>query len=332
VLWFGTAWGKWLNIAEVVGLIAIVAVGFAVVAAGTATVGEVTAAALYFHRLFNPIGMIIMSFDEVQSAAASLSRIVGVTTAAPPAVEAPAGWPDGDVVVRDVRHGYGTTEVLHGVSEALAAGERVALVGPSGAGKSTLAVLVAGLAAPAAGEITLGGAAVGRYRSAAPKPVVLVSQEAHVFAGPLVDDLRLARPEATDAEIEKALAAVGAEDWVAALPEGVRTVVGELGHGLTPEQAAQVALARALLADPVVVVLDEATAESGSRSAGRLEEAADAVLDGRTGLVVAHRLRQAARADRILVMDRGRIVESGTHAELLAAGGHYAALWSAWRA
>ncbi|WP_214404341.1 ABC transporter ATP-binding protein [Pseudonocardia lacus] len=332
VLWFSSAWGKWMNIAELVGLGMIVAVGFAVVSAGTATVGEVTAAALYFHRMFNPIGMIMFSFDQLQSAAASLSRIVGVVAAAPAPTEAPAERPAGELVGRGVSHSYATTEVLHDVAVALAAGERVALVGPSGAGKSTLAVLLAGLAAPSRGEITVGGTPVERFRSASPKPVVLVSQEAHVFAGPLADDLRMARPDATDAEVEKALATVGADGWVAALPQGMRTVVGELGHSLTPEQAAQVALARALLADPVVVVLDEATAESGSRSATRLEDAADAVLDGRTGLVVAHRLRQASHADRILVMDGGRIVEAGSHDELLAAGGHYAELWAAWQA
>ncbi|MCO1658585.1 ABC transporter ATP-binding protein [Pseudonocardia humida] len=331
VLWFGTAWGKWMNIAELVGLASIVAVGFAVVAAGTATVGEVTAAALYFHRMFNPIGMIMMSFDELQSAVASLSRIVGVVTAAPEPTPAPAQRPTGEVLARGVSHRYASAEVLHDVTVALAAGERVALVGPSGAGKSTLAVLLAGLAAPSAGEVTVGGTPVERFGSASPKPVVLVSQEAHVFAGPLADDLRLARPDATDDEIERALKTTGADAWVAALPQGARTVVGELGHSLTPEQAAQVALARALLADPVVVVLDEATAESGSRSATRLEDAADAVLDGRTGLVVAHRLRQASRADRILVMADGRVVEAGSHEELLAAGGHYAELWAAWQ-
>ncbi|WP_060577530.1 MULTISPECIES: ABC transporter ATP-binding protein [unclassified Pseudonocardia] len=158
---------------------------------------------------------------------------------------------------------------------------------------------------------------------------MLVTQETHVFAGPLAEDLRLARPDATDDDVVHALQAVGA-DWVAELPDGVRTIVGELGHHLGAEQVAQVALARALLADPAVVLLDEATAEAGSRDAIRLEDAAAAVLTGRTGLVVAHRLRQTVTADRILVMDGGWIVESGTHDELAAGDGHYARLWAAW--
>ena len=331
VLWFGTAWGKWMNIAELVGLAAIIGTGFALVSAESATVGAVTAAALYFHRLFNPLGLIIASFDEVQSAFASLQRIIGVTATEVPADDGEVPRPVGEVAVSGVSHRYAGTEatVVRDVSIGLAEHETVALVGASGAGKSTLALLVAGLTAPTAGRVTIGGEPVERFRSASPRPVVLVSQEAHVFAGPLVEDLRLARPAATDAEIEAVLALVGA-DWVAALPEGTRTVVGELGHALSPEEIAQVSLARAALADPAVLVLDEATAESGSRDAARLEDAATAVLRGRTGLVVAHRLRQAAVADRILVMDAGRIVESGTHADLLARGGHYAGLWKAW--
>ncbi|MCP3426582.1 ABC transporter ATP-binding protein/permease [Rothia sp. AR01] len=159
---------------------------------------------------------------------------------------------------------------------------------------------------------------------------MLVSQESHVFSGPLAEDLRLARADATDEEVHGALRLVGADGWARALPEGIHTAVGDVGHALTAEQGAQVALARAALADPAVLVLDEATAESGSRGAARLEEAAAAVLAGRTGLVVAHRMNQASRADRVLVVAEGRIVEEGPHADLLAAGGLYARLWEAY--
>jgi len=162
--------------------------------------------------------------------------------------------------------------------------------------------------------------------------VAIISQETHVFAGPLAEDLRLARPDATEPELSAALAMVGALDWVVDLPEGLATVVGEGGHQLTAAQAQQVALARLVLLDPPVAVLDEATAEAGSAGARVLEEAAAAATKGRTVLVVAHRLTQAASADRVIVLEHGAIAESGTHAGLVAAGGRYAELWAAWQA
>ena len=151
-----------------------------------------------------------------------------------------------------------------------------------------------------------------------------------MFAGPVADDLRLARPDATDAELRAALAAVGAEHWVDALPDGLATVVGEGGHPLTTTQAQQLALARVALAGTPIVVLDEATAEAGSAGARELERAADAATAGRTTLIVAHRLTQAAAADRVAVVDDGRIVEDGPHAQLATGTGPYAALWAAW--
>jgi ATP-binding cassette subfamily C protein len=160
--------------------------------------------------------------------------------------------------------------------------------------------------------------------------VALVSQDVHVFAGTIRDSVTLVAPRATDADVEAALRTVLAWDWVRAFPEGLDTRVGEHAHHLTATQAQQLALARVALLDPRVVILDEATAEAGSAGAHDLERAALAVTDGRGALVIAHRLSQSAAADRVLVMEDGRVVEQGTHAELVALGGRYAELWSAW--
>jgi ATP-binding cassette, subfamily C, bacterial len=303
-----------LNLAEFLGIAAVLATGTWLVSIDAASVGTASAAALYFIALFTPINETLFLLDTVQSAGASLARVVGVADLEP-APERPVGE-DGSVAVRGVRHSYvAGHEVLSDVDLDIPAGARVALVGASGAGKTTLAGLVAGVHVPTAGAV-----AAGR--------VGLVTQEVHVFAGPLADDLRLAAPSASDDDLAAAVEAVGASTWVAALPDGIDTVVGAGGHALTGAQAQQLALARLLLADPPVAVLDEATAEAGSSGARVLDEAAERVLVGRTGIVVAHRLVQAATADRIVVMDAGRIVESGTHDELLAAGGRYATLWS----
>jgi ATP-binding cassette subfamily C protein len=160
--------------------------------------------------------------------------------------------------------------------------------------------------------------------------IALVTQDVHVFSGTVRENVDLARPGASDEEIRSALSTVRALGWVEALTDGLDTVVGDHGHPLTPSQAQQLALARVLLHDPAVAVFDEATAEAGSSGARELEEAAIAVTQGRTALVVAHRLTQAQSADRVIVMHEGRIVEEGTHDELVEAGGRYADLWSAW--
>lgn len=321
-----TDFGWRTNRAEYVGLAAVLAVGFVLVRADTVTVGAVTTAALLFHRLFGPLGLLLFTFDDIQSAGASLVRMVGVADLpdVPPAVRTrPAARPA--VELRGIAHSYGGPPVLDGVDLVLAPGERTALVGASGAGKTTLAGVLAGALEPTAGRVLLDGAPVTDLRA----HVGLVSQEVHVFAGTLADDVRLARPDATDAEVAAALQTVGAGWAVAA---GLGTVVGEGGRELTAPQAQQLALARLVLADPPVAVLDEATAEAGSAGARDLEEAADAAVRGRTTLVVAHRLSQAARADRVVVLAAGRVVEQGTHAELVAAGGGYARLWAAWTA
>ncbi|UZG56762.1 ABC transporter ATP-binding protein [Rhodococcus opacus] len=323
------------NRAEFVGLATILAAGFALVNAEIVTVGQTTTAALLFHRLFNPIGMLMYTFDEVQSAGASLARLVGVvdlddeSSTGSAAVRESA---DSTLELADVRHTYdGGHEVVHGISLHVQSGERVALVGSTGAGKTTVAAIAAGSIVPTSGSVRIGGTALpdlepGGLR----RRVAIVSQEVHVFAGPLIDDLRLAAPDASEEDAAMALKAVGADGWVNALDDGVQTVVGEGGHELTAAQAQQLALARLVLANPAVAILDEATAEAGSAGARELEASAEAATRGRTTLVVAHRLTQAAAADRVVVLEHGRIVEQGPHADLVAAGGRYAELWSAW--
>ncbi|MGO1052162.1 ABC transporter ATP-binding protein [Crossiella sp. CA198] len=319
-----------VNTAELIGLGAVLVAGFVLVAQGSVSLGTATAAALYAHNLFNPVGAALALADDAQSAAASLARLVGVADR--PAVAEPAGAVvpvDTTVKVSGVTFGYVQGhEVLHGVDLELAPGERVALVGESGAGKTTLAKLIAGVREPTGGTVTVGGLPLAEL--ALRRTVALVTQEVHVFAGSLAADLRLARPVASEAELRSALDRVGALAWAEGLPDGLSTVVGEGGHRLTVAQAQQLALARLVLADPPVVILDEATAEAGSAGARVLEQAAMAALAGRTALVVAHRLTQAAAADRVVVLAGGRVVESGAHAELLRAGGRYAELWAAW--
>lgn len=295
-----------LHLAEFTGLAAVLVVGFLLVRADAVSIGTATAAALYFHSLFTPVNSALILIDDAQSATAGLARLVGVADLAPPVQpERPAVPQDASVTVRGLTHAYRTGHpVLHGVDLTLAPGERVALVGASGAGKTTLAKIVAGIHRPREGTVLIGGADLDALGPAAVRrAVALITQEVHVFAGPLADDLRLARPGATDAELREALDRVDALTWADLLPDGLTTVVGEGGHRLTSAQAQQLALARLVLADPPVAVLDEATAEAGSAGARALEKAAARAVDGRTALIVAHRLTQAATADRVVVMD-----------------------------
>ena len=298
------------------------------------TIGAATTIILYIRQLVDPFDELISWLDEIQVAATSLARIIGVEEVPDDRVATGAVPVGNDLSAHDVRFGYhANLEVLHGVSLDLRPGERLAIVGPSGAGKSTLGRLLAGIDGPTLGSVTVGGVplmelSMDTLRS----EVALVTQEHHVFVGTLRDNLLLARPSASDADLTAALASVDALEWAEGLPEGLSTTVGSGGHPLSEPQSQQLALARLVLADPHTLVLDEATSLLDPRAARHLERSLASVVADRTVVAIAHRLHTAHDADRVAVVEDGRISELGSHDELLTAGGPYAALWRSWRA
>ncbi|MFH8628140.1 ABC transporter ATP-binding protein [Streptomyces vietnamensis] len=309
------------------------------VAAGTLELGVLAAAVLYMRRLYDPIDRLGMFLNSYESAAASLTKIAGLLAQEPGVPEPttprelPARSGGREITFEKVRFAYRTGgEVLPTFDLTIPAGQTVAVVGATGAGKSTLAKLLARFYDPTEGHVRLDG--VDLRDLATPdlrRGIVMVTQEAFLFSGTVADNIAIGRPDATRTEIENAAKAIGAHDFITSLPDGYDTDVRKRGGRISAGQRQLVAFARALLADPAVLILDEATSSLDVPGERAVQQAMDTVLAGRTAVVIAHRLSTVEVADRVLVMEQGRIVEDGHPAELVGGEGHYAGLHQAWR-
>ncbi|MFB7845852.1 ABC transporter ATP-binding protein [Streptomyces sp. NPDC056053] len=312
------------------------------VASDTLALGVLAAAVLYLRRLYDPIDRLGMFLNSYQSAAASLEKIAGLLAQTPSVPEAaeprelpalPGEHPGREVVFDGVSFAYRTGgEVLPRFDLKIPAGQTVAVVGSTGAGKSTLAKLLARFYDPTDGRVLLDGTdlrdlAVPELR----RGVVMVTQEAFLFSGTVAENIAVGSPDATREEIERAARAIGAHDFIAGLPEGYDTDVRKRGGRISAGQRQLVAFARALLANPAVLILDEATSSLDVPGERAVQRAMDTVLHGRTAVVIAHRLSTVEIADRVLVMEHGRIVEDGTPTALIAGTGRFAGLHRAWR-
>ena len=324
-----------IELAGIATTASIVGIGGVLYHRGDVSLGTIVAFVFLLANLFEPVQQLSQLFNMVQSSAAALSKLFGLldTRSAleerPGAIDLPR---TGAMVATGVGFAYdGKKFVLRHVSLKVAAGERLALVGPTGAGKSTLAKLLARLYDPIDGTISYGGVDLrdATFRSLRER-IVVVPQEGYLFQGSIMDNVRIGHASASDAEVAEALQMIGAYDRFAALPEGLHTEVRERGSRLSAGERQLVSLARAALANPQVLVLDEATSNLDPGTEADVEMAMTALMEGRTVLVIAHRLSTAERADRVAVVDAGGLLELGTHDELVLLGGKYAALYESW--
>ena len=330
-----TKYFPFIEFCGVVGVAMIVGIGGLFVDQAIVTVGTLAAFVLYLNNLFEPVQQLGQLYNTLQSAAAALYKLFGLLDTVPSIGERPGAvdLPERGVFeVEQVSFGYADgPNVLHEVSLRVEPGERIALVGPTGAGKSTLAKLVARFYDPRSGTVRYGGVDLRDATLASLRQrIVVVPQEGHLFAGTIRENVRVGRPGASDEEVDAALDIHGVRVRFASLQAGLDTEVRERGSRLSAGERQLISLARAALVDPPVLVLDEATSNLDPGTEQAVERALEALTQRRTVFVVAHRLSTAARADRVAVVDDGRIVEIGSHEELLQREGRYASLWSSW--
>jgi ATP-binding cassette, subfamily B, bacterial len=331
-------YGPGTSVIGLLGMAALLLIGGHMVLGGELTVGELTAFVLYLNAFFQPVQQLVQLYSQYQQGRAAVGKINGLLGTRPSVVQHPDAIElppvRGEIVFAGVTFGYQPDRpVLSHVDLRIRPGETVACVGPTGAGKSTLAKLVTRLYDPTEGSIRIDGHDLREVTLASlRRQIGVVPQEPFLFAGSLRDNIAFARPSATDAQVWAAVDAVGLRDLVERSPDGLLTPLHERGQSVSSGERQLLALARAFVAEPRVVVLDEATSSLDLRSELRVEAALDRLLQGRTAILVAHRLSTAMRADRIIVVDEHRIVESGSHDDLVAAGGRYAAMFETWAA
>ncbi|NUR94557.1 MAG: ABC transporter ATP-binding protein [Kribbellaceae bacterium] len=325
-LWLRTVLFPWADISLALPVVGVLLVGGALYVNELVSLGVVVTATVYLRQLVGPLDTLMLWIEQLQGAGASYARVEGLADL--PAEAQPTATTDvGDrIQVTNAHYSYtGARDVLRGIDLQVQPGERLAIVGTSGAGKSTLARLLAGLDRPHTGSVTIGGTPVAELPpDQLREHVVLITQDHHVFHDSVRDNLLIAKPDASDDELYAALAAVGATRW--------NDLAEEIGSDLDDASAQQLSLARVVLANPHTLILDEATALLDPRTARRTEQSLAGVLRGRTVIAIAHRLQTAHDADRIAVMEAGKLVELGTHDELVRANQVYGRLWRAWHA
>jgi ABC-type multidrug transport system fused ATPase/permease subunit len=324
-------------------VMAVVGTGLLIGPAGGLTSGALVGFVFLTYRFLEPIAEFTEIIDQLQSAVAGLRRVLGVldTPIGPPQPQHPRPLPQGGLSIdlKDVSFAYGSrldesdddTPVLHDISLHIASGQHVALVGPSGSGKTTIARLIARLTDPTIGRVHIGGVSLTDVANEELRGrLIVVPQEPFLFANTIEYNLQFADPQATSQSMFHSFAELGLSDWLESLPLGLQTHVGQRGSALSAGERQLVALVRASIVKPDVLVLDEATSSVDSLTEVRISRALERLALGRTTISIAHRLSTASRADRVIMLEHGRIVEDGSHLALISAGGKYASLYETW--